>query len=72
MTEQEKLQLRMALSFLSGRYNAEVYISKQQADILVMGSDLEYSRSDAHRKQLVLTRCEEIVCDLIEKALNNV
>ena len=72
MTDQEKLELRTALSFLSGRYEADRYISKQQAKLLGLdlkefaGGVVVYSERE---KQIILVRCEEIVFGYIEKAL---
>jgi len=73
MTEQEKLQLQVALSFLSGRYNAADFVSKQQIKILGLDEEDHAFASQVvyteRAKQIVLTRCEQIVADFVIKAL---
>ena len=64
MTDREKEQLALALRIMSSRTSVGQLTSSQMSYLL----DLSYSLSDGND---VLIRCEDIVFDLIVKALGD-
>jgi hypothetical protein len=72
MTEEEKIQLRLALAILSGREDVK-YLSIRKAKTLDVGiADIDLHNH--HSDNLVIQvqkRAEEIVFDWITKAVEN-